>query len=90
MRKKDFLICYDISDKKRLSKIAKITEANAMRIQRSIYFYENISKRELDILIDEILKILDKKCDDFRIYTIKDRGLNLGNAINLHNPLIII
>ena len=61
-----------------------------MRIQRSIYFYENISKRELDILIDEILKILDKKRDDFRIYTIKDRGLNFGNAIDLDNSLIII
>lgn len=88
MRKKDFLICYDISDKKRLSKIAKILEREAMRIQRSVYFYEKATKKELNELIDNILKIFNKKEDELAIYTIKDRGVALGSAIDLNFSLI--
>ena len=90
MRKKDYLICYDIRNKKRLSKIGKIVEAEAIRIQRSVYFYEKMSKKELDILIEKILKIFDEKVDDLRIYTIKNKGIALGSAVDLNNPLIFI
>lgn len=90
MRKKDFLLCYDIADKKRLSKIAKIIEVDAMRIQRSVYFYEQISKKELKNLIDKVLIVLDEKADDFRVYTIKNKGVFLGDAIDLDKPLILL
>ena len=90
MRKKDYLICYDIRNKKRLSKIGKIVEAEAIRIQRSVYFYEKMSKKELDILIEKVLKIFDEKVDDLRIYTIKNKGIALGSAVDLNNPLIFI
>ena len=90
MRKKDFLLCYDISDKRRLAKIAKIIEADAMRIQRSIYFYERVTKKELNALVDRVLAILDQKADDFRVYTIKDKGISLGDAVDLDNPLILL
>jgi CRISPR-associated protein Cas2 len=90
MAKKDFIICYDISDKKRLAKIAKIIEIEALRIQRSIYFYEKVSKKELNILIKKVLKHLDEKADDLRIYTIKDKGIHLGEATDLNNPFILI
>jgi CRISPR-associated protein Cas2 len=88
IRKKDFLICYDISDKKRLAKISKIIEKEALRIQRSVYFYPQASKIELDNLIERVLKVLDKNRDDLRIYTIKNNGIHLGSAINLDNPFI--
>lgn len=90
MRKKDFLLCYDISNKKRLTKIAKIIEADAMRIQRSVYFYERATKKELNSLIDRVLEILNQKEDDFRVYTIKNRGFRLGDAVDLDNPLILL
>ena len=90
MRTKNFLLCYDISDKKRLVKIAKIIEAEAMRIQRSIYFYEKVSKKELNSLVDRVLAVLDEKADDFRVYTIKNNGICLGSAVDLDNPLILL
>ena len=90
MRKKDFLICYDIRDEKRLRKIAKIIEADAIRIQRSVYFYEQMSKKELDILIKKVLEFFDEEVDDLRIYTIKDRGIALGCGVDLNHPLILI
>lgn len=88
MLRKDFLICYDITDKKRLSKIAKLVERRALRIQRSVYFYEQVTKAELMVLVDKVLTILDKEADDLRIYTIKNRGIALGSAIDLHHSLI--
>jgi len=90
MAKKDFLISYDISNKKRLTKIAKIIESQTIRIQRSVYFYEQVTQKELNALIAEVLKFLDEKHDDLRIYTIKDKGIHLGSAIDLHNPFILI
>ena len=90
MAKKDFLISYDISNKKRLTKIAKIIESQTIRIQRSVYFYEQVTQKELNALIAEVLKFLDEKADDLRIYTIKDKGIHLGSAIDLHNPFILI
>jgi CRISPR-associated protein Cas2 len=88
--KMDFLVCYDISDKKRLSRVARVVEKYAMRIQRSVYFYEQVSKAELDIFVKKIASLVDEKRDDIRIYTIKDKGLALGKAMDLDNPLIIV
>jgi CRISPR-associated protein Cas2 len=88
MSKKNFLICYDIADEKRVGKIGKLVEKNAMRIQRSVYFYEQVSKEELTLLLEKVLVILDEEADDLRVYTIKNSGIALGEAVDLDNPLI--
>jgi len=88
MKKFDFLICYDIADEKRVGKIGKLVERNSLRIQRSVYFYEQVSKKELMVLVEKILKLLDVEADDLRIYTIKNKGIALGEAVDLDNPLI--
>jgi len=88
MNREDFLICYDIADKKRVGKIGKLVERNALRIQRSVYFYEQVSKEELTLLIEKILILLDKETDDLRVYTIRNKGISLGEAVDLENPLI--
>lgn len=90
MSKQDFLICYDIADEKRVCKIGKLVEKNALRIQRSVYFYDQVSKEELTILVEKILSILDSEVDDLRVYTIKKKGIALGEAVDLENPLIFI
>ena len=88
MIKRDYLICYDISDKKRVAKIAKKIEKKAFRIQKSIYLFDNATKDELSELLDEVLKIFNKKQDDLRVYIIKDKGVKLGSAVDLDDPLI--
>jgi len=88
MHKKDFLICYDISDKKRLQKIGKLVEKKALRIQKSIYLFDKATKDELNQLIENIMKVFDEKKDDLRIYEIKDKGIKMGIATDLENPLI--
>ncbi len=88
MHKKDFLICYDIANVKRLSKIGKIVEKRALRIQKSIYLFDHATKEELTELIDAVMKVFHDKEDDLRIYTIKDKGIHLASAMDLENPLI--
>ncbi len=86
--KKDFLICYDIADEKRVGKVGKLVEKSAMRIQRSVYFYEQVTQEELTVLLEKILTILDEEADDLRVYVVKNKGIHLGEAIDLNNPLI--
>lgn len=86
MKTDRYLICYDISDQKRLAKLARTLDKIAYRIQYSIYLLENASKSEVLALADEIMEIIDEKADDVRIYRIKNSGLRAGCAVDLDNP----
>jgi CRISPR-associated protein Cas2 len=86
----NFIIAYDISDKKRLSKLAKYIEQISIRIQKSIFFYTEVKKDDLIKTIEEINKIIDKENDDVRLYRIDVKNsIYLKNGINLEKPLII-
>ncbi len=88
MHRYNFLICYDIADEKRVGKIGKLIEKHALRVQRSVYLFDNATKEDLTQLVDKILPLLDKEVDDLRVYKIIDKGIHLGEAVDLENPLI--
>jgi len=90
MKTYNFIISYDISDKKRLRKVAKILEKEAMRFQYSLYIYYNVSDFQLKKLLQQIVNIIDEDNDDLRVYKINNFGLSFGNAIDLNNPLQIL
>lgn len=69
MKKIDFIIAYDIRDNKRLRKMAKMIENEALRVQFSV-FYIKCDKKKLSEIIDKIKKIIDEDEDDVRIYMI--------------------
>jgi len=84
-----FLIAYDISDKKRLSKVAKILEQKAMRIQKSLYFYQTNNSDKLKNLVKIINENISNE-DDVRIYKIDiNSSLAINSAINLKTSNII-
>ncbi len=66
-----YMFCYDISDDRRLRKVAKVLEKYGLRIQKS-FFQANLKSEIKDKIRDEILKIIDKKQDSFFIYPICD------------------
>ena len=72
--KKDYIVSYDIANKKRLAKLAKALEKSAMRIQYSVFLLSSVSKYELLSIIDIINEIINIEADDVRIYTIVDFG----------------
>lgn len=90
MKTKNYLLCYDISDEKRLAKLSKMVEKEAYRIQNSIFLLLEPTQAELHHIIVEVAKIIDKEKDDVRIYTIKNSGYLFGIATNLDVPFILI
>jgi len=85
---KDYIVSYDISNYKRLAKLARNLEKHAMRIQKSVFLLSSVSNHELLGIIDMITEIIDVNADDVRIYTIVDPGIALAKAINLDDPYI--
>ena len=77
-----YLIGYDISDEKRLQKIHKKMVKYATPIQYSIFLLDG-TRKELQICIDDILTILNKKQDDLRVYPLPMNGKQwqLGKAV---------
>ncbi len=89
-----YMFCYDISDEKRLRKIAKKLQDYGLRIQKS-FFQANVDERTKEIIKKEIIKIIDLKKDSFFIYpicyncsknTMKD---GTGILLNLENYEIL-
>ncbi len=90
MKQYNFILAYDIADSKRLRKIAKIVEKEAIRIQFSIFLLPKFTKPELLELLDKILKIYNENEDDIRIYKIKNKGINIASGVDLDQPFNFI
>jgi len=84
-----FILCYDIANEKRLAKIGRKTEKEAMRIQRSIYYIEQMSQHELYEFLAPIIALLDKEQDDLRLYKITGPVIALQKGVDLHNPYTV-
>lgn len=91
MKKFDFLIGYDISCPKRLRHLAKLLELEAIRIQFSLFLYPKQGQKDLTILVEKIVEIIDESEDDVRIYRIDIvRSIHLMSAVNLRYPKIFM
>ncbi len=83
-----YMFCYDISDPKRLAKVAKKLEDFGIRIQKS-FFQCDISKQQKDKLKNLLLSLIDRKQDSLIIYPLCEKcSLNAekigqGDIINL-------
>jgi CRISPR-associated protein Cas2 len=62
-----YMICYDISDPKRLQKTAKILENLGIRIQKS-FFQCEIEDKKKEVLVSQVLKVIKPKKDYFYVY----------------------
>jgi len=90
MKKFNALICYDISDSKRLAKVAKNLEKVSMRIQKSIFYYIDATVDDIKEIIKILEKIIDENNDDVRIYKVdKNLSINLKSAVKLNQATIL-
>lgn len=90
MKRKSYLIAYDIKDSKRLYKVAKIVYSYALGGQKSALEVP-LSKSELKELIDELLKIL-KPEDKLNIVPIYPNSVVFGKtkSIKFQEGVIIV
>jgi len=90
MKKFNFLICYDITDPKRLAKIAINLEKVSIRIQKSIFYYMEATAKDIEQIVSIIEGIINKDEDDVRVYKVdKNLSINLRHGIDLRKPNII-
>jgi CRISPR-associated protein Cas2 len=61
------MVCYDISNPKRLTKTAKTLENYGIRIQKS-FFQCEMNKQEMEDLKNELLQIIDIRQDYLFVY----------------------
>lgn len=77
----DTLICYDISDPKRLGRLFRFLKKCAMPVQYSVFLFTG-DDRQLDRLLAKAAQLIDPKADDLRAYPLPKRGFKarLGKA----------
>jgi CRISPR-associated protein Cas2 len=88
-READYLICYDISDNKRLQRLGRRLEKIAIRIQYSVFYAPSVTQEGLFDIMETIDEIIEPAEDDVRIYTVVDPGFGLGQAVDLRDPTIL-
>lgn len=64
-----YLICYDISDPKRLGKVHRLLKKRGLPIQYSV-FTTVLKRPQVLRLLESISDLIDEKDDDVRCYTL--------------------
>lgn len=67
-----YLICYDIADPKRLSRVHRLLSRYAVPVQYSV-FTARLNKPDLMKLLAEVQKRINPREDDVRAYTLPER-----------------
>jgi CRISPR-associated protein Cas2 len=62
-----YLICYDIVNDRRRTKIAYLLESYGMRIQQSV-FECVLDDKQYEVLNQKLMKLINKKEDQLRFY----------------------
>ena len=77
-----YLICYDICDPRRLSRLHRHLKRRALALQYSVFLLL-AERRAVDILMMELTDLIDEKVDDLRCYRLPGRGfaVRLGAAV---------
>ncbi len=63
------LVCYDITEPRRLARVAKVCLAYGERVQKSV-FECHLSQRQLNELIGKLVPLIDQRVDYLRVYKI--------------------
>jgi len=63
------LVCYDISDQRRLHKIQRRVAKQALALQKSVYVL-NANQSELNEILNAIESMMDTSRDDLRSYPV--------------------
>lgn len=70
----EFIVCYDVSDPKRLSRLHRFLKKHTVPLQYSVFLFTG-DDRKLDRLLATAETHIDPKADDLRAYPLPSRGL---------------
>lgn len=87
-----FVIAYDISDPRRLRRVARFLERRAMRCQKSVFLLR-ASPQRVEALLDELLPLLDPSQDAVQAWELAPgqplEGIARGRVLPLEPPCIV-
>jgi len=69
----EYLIAYDISDRRRLRRVAKLMERFGARVQKSV-FECVLRSSDVGQLVKEATRLIDPSVDGIRIYPLTGRA----------------
>lgn len=72
--KSAYLVCYDITDEKRLTKVYRFMKERGLHLQYSV-FYCILTREELVELKNSLSKLIHPRYDDVRIYPLPKNAL---------------
>jgi CRISPR-associated protein Cas2 len=72
-----YLIAYDICDPKRLQRVARRLEKDAVRCQKSVFLFEGTRWAAMQLL-DALSPMLDHRCGCVQLWRLADRQPHTG------------
>jgi CRISPR-associated endonuclease Cas2 len=79
----EFLIAYDITDPRRLTRVATYLERCACRTQKSVFLFHG-SRQALDAILPGLLGLVDPASDRVQVWSLHDsssaRRIDIGTA----------
>ncbi len=69
----DYIICYDISDPRRLGRIHRLLKKQALAVQYSVFLFSGTAA-QLQRCLDQLQAVMDPHNDDIRAYPVPRRG----------------
>jgi CRISPR-associated protein Cas2 len=78
----EYIICYDICQPKRLVRIHRALQRQAVALQYSVFLFSG-TLIQLQRCLNELESLMDKRRDDIRAYPLPQRGLRfrLGKSL---------
>ena len=73
---RDYIICYDIANPRRLGRIHRQLKKQALALQYSVFLFRG-SDAQLQQCLDKLQALMDEHQDDIRAYPLPHRGLRL-------------
>ncbi len=82
-----FIIAYDITEDQRLNRLRSLLKGHSTGNQKSVYECF-LTEAELKEIIDEIILIIDERCDRVHIFQFDNRRkvITLGIAVPPKDP----
>ncbi len=88
-----YVIAYDICDPKRLRRIARRVERQALRTQKSVFLFDG-DRAALDALLDAVAPLMDLKQDVVQAWKLAQdetvEGAARGAPLNVRPPAVVL
>ena len=74
---REYIICYDITNPRRLGRIHRALKKAALPVQYSVFLFSG-TPEQLALCLARLAAIMDPDTDDIRAYPLPQRGLRLA------------